>query len=29
MSNLPEHPDAFRPEAFAAFREDKMGKSTL
>ena len=29
MPDQPNHPEAFRPEAHAAFREDKMGKSTL
>ena len=29
MPDLPEHPDTIRPEAYASFKEDKMGKSTL
>ncbi len=29
MSEAPEHPDVFRPEAFAVFKAEKMGKSTL
>ena len=29
MPDLPEHPDTLRPEAFAVFKDDKMGKSTL
>ena len=26
---IPEHPDVLRPEAFAVFKDAKMGKSTL
>jgi quercetin dioxygenase-like cupin family protein len=29
MVKLPEHPDRLRPEDFAVFKPDKMGKSTL
>jgi quercetin dioxygenase-like cupin family protein len=29
MAELPEHPDVLRPEAFAVFKEEKMGKSTI
>ena len=29
MPELPEHPDVLRPEAFAVFKQDKMGKSTI
>jgi quercetin dioxygenase-like cupin family protein len=29
MADLPEHPEALRPEDFAVFKPDKMGKSTL
>ena len=29
MPALPEHPDTLRPEAFAVFKDEKMGKSTL
>jgi quercetin dioxygenase-like cupin family protein len=29
MAEQPEHPSTFRPEAFAVFKQDKMGKSTL
>ena len=29
MSEAPEHPDVFRPETFAIFKAEKMGKSTL
>ncbi len=29
MSEAPEHPDVFRPETFAVFKAEKMGKSTL
>lgn len=29
MPVLPEHPEAIRPEAFAAYKADKMGKATL
>ena len=29
MSELPAHPDTLRPEAFAAFKPDKMGKATI
>ncbi|MBJ19330.1 MAG: cupin domain-containing protein [bacterium] len=29
MPDLPEHPEPFRPQAFAAFKTEKMGKSTL
>jgi quercetin dioxygenase-like cupin family protein len=29
MSGQPEHPDVLRPESFAAFKAEKMGKSTL
>ncbi len=29
MSDRPEHPSVFRPEAFAAFNPEKMGKATL
>ena len=29
MPEIPEHPDTLRPEAFAVFKEEKMGKSTL
>jgi len=29
MADLPEHPEALRPEQFAVFKADKMGKSTL
>ena len=29
MSSLPEHPAVIRPEAFAVFKDEKMGKSTL
>jgi quercetin dioxygenase-like cupin family protein len=29
MSECPEHPEALRPEDFAVFNAEKMGKSTL
>ena len=29
MSDQPEHPSVFRPEAFAVFNAEKMGKATL
>lgn len=29
MSDRPEHPSVFRPEAFAVFNPEKMGKATL
>ena len=29
MNEVPEHPNVFRPEAFAVFKAEKMGKSTL
>ena len=29
MPDQPTHPEAFRPEAFAVFKDEKMGKSTL
>ena len=29
MSELPKHPDVLRPETFAAFKDEKMGKATL
>ena len=29
MSERPEHPDVLRPESFAVFNAEKMGKSTL
>ncbi len=29
MPDMPEHPDTLRPEAFAVFKTEKMGKSTL
>lgn len=29
MPELPEHPATLRPEAYAVFKDDKMGKATL
>ena len=29
MPDQPTHPEAFRPAAFAVFKDEKMGKSTL
>lgn len=29
MSDLPEHPECLRPERFATFNPEKMGKATL